>query len=241
MAERDRAAIDVEPLGVGAGGFEPRRRYRGKGLVDLEQVDVIDRQAGLLQRAFGRVQRRVQHDHGIAAHHGHVVDPRHRLDTERFQALFVDDHHAGGAVADLAGACRGELAVLGDQLDAPDAREADVEADAFVNIVGIGRAVGARDLHRNDLVFEAAGLGGGNRALVAVIGILIQFVFGEAVFFRHHLCAGELAEHDVGVALLDSRALVVAETVLCGQRRSQTHRHPRHRLDARGDHDIHAA
>src|SRR5437764_15080007 len=54
MAERDRAAIDVEPLGVGAGGFEPRRRYRGKGLVDLEQVVVIDRQAGLLPRASVR-------------------------------------------------------------------------------------------------------------------------------------------------------------------------------------------
>src|ERR1700738_2273234 len=36
MAERDCAAIDVEPLGIGAGGLQPRRRYRGEGLVDLE-------------------------------------------------------------------------------------------------------------------------------------------------------------------------------------------------------------
>src|SRR5882724_13719010 len=35
MAERDRAAIDVEPFGVRARGLQPRYRHRGKGLVDL--------------------------------------------------------------------------------------------------------------------------------------------------------------------------------------------------------------
>src|SRR6266478_7051562 len=40
------------------------------------------------------MQRRVQHDHGIAAHHGHVVNPRHRLDAERLEALFVDTPEA---------------------------------------------------------------------------------------------------------------------------------------------------
>src|SRR5437763_7466768 len=38
MAQRDRAAVDVEPGGVGAGGLQPRGRHRGEGLVDLEQV-----------------------------------------------------------------------------------------------------------------------------------------------------------------------------------------------------------
>src|SRR6266446_2557397 len=41
MAERDGAAIDVEPCGVRAGGLQPRRRDRCKGLVDLEQIDVV--------------------------------------------------------------------------------------------------------------------------------------------------------------------------------------------------------
>src|SRR5216684_3418910 len=38
MAERNGAAIDVEFCRVRAGGLEPRRRHRSKGLVDLEQV-----------------------------------------------------------------------------------------------------------------------------------------------------------------------------------------------------------
>src|ERR1700749_4381514 len=48
-----------------------------------------------------------------------------------------------------------------------------VEADAFVDVVGVGRAVGAGDLQRDDLVLELAGLCGRNRTLVALEGVLI--------------------------------------------------------------------
>jgi hypothetical protein len=58
---------------------------------------------------------------------------------------------------------------------------------------------------------------------------------------RHHFRAGELAEHDVRIFLLDARALVMAKTVLGGELRSKTHRHPRHRFNAGGDHDVHRA
>jgi hypothetical protein len=49
---------------------------------------------------------------------------------------------------------------------------------------------------------------------VAAIGELVEVVFGEAVFLRHHFRAGKLAELDVGIALLDIRALVVTKAVL---------------------------
>ena len=133
------------------------------------------------------------------------------------------------------------LAVLGDQLDALDAIEAGVEADAFVDVVGVGRVVGAGDLQRNDLVLELAGLRRGNRALVAIVGVFVELVLGEPVLLRHHFRAGELAEHDVRVFLLEARALVVAKAVLGGELRSQAHRHPRHRFHAGGDHDVHTA
>ena len=241
MAERNGAAVDVEPGGIGASGLQPRRRHRRESLVHFEQVDVVNRHAGLLQRALSRMQGRIQHDHGVPAHHGHVMDPCHRLDPERLQALFIDDNHAGGAVADLAGTRSGELAVFRDQFDALDAIKADVEATAFVDVVGVGRAIGARDLQRNDLVLEFAGLGCGNRALMAVVGIFVQVVPRQAVLFRHHFGAGELAEYNVGVALLDVRALVGAEAVLGRQLRCKAHRHARHRFDTGGDHAIHAA
>ena len=87
-----------------------------------------------------------------------------------------------------------------------------VEADAFVDVVGVGRAVGAGDLQRNDLVLELAGLRRGDRALVAVVGVLVELVLGQAVLLRHHFGAGELAELDVRIALLDVRALVVCRS-----------------------------
>jgi len=79
--------------------------------------------------------------------------------------------------------------------------------------MGVGRAVGAGDLQRNDLVLEFSRLRRRDRALVALIGIRIEIVFGEVVFLRHHFSAGELAELDVRIALLHVRALVVPKAV----------------------------
>ena len=94
---------------------------------------------------------------------------------------------------------------------------------------------------RHDLVLESAGLCCRDRALMAVVGIFVEFVLRQPVFLRHHLGAGELAEHDVRIFLLDARALVGAEAVLRRQLRGEAHRHPRHRFHAGGDHDVHGA
>src|SRR3954452_16277866 len=50
MAERDRAAVGVERLGVGAEVVQPGQRHRGEGLVDLERADLLDREPRLRQR-----------------------------------------------------------------------------------------------------------------------------------------------------------------------------------------------
>src|SRR5216683_8092816 len=49
MAERDRPAIDVELLGVEAEFLTDRAGLRGKGLIGLDQIEVINRPAGLLE------------------------------------------------------------------------------------------------------------------------------------------------------------------------------------------------
>src|SRR5690349_10823101 len=49
MPERDRAAVDVELALIGAGFLEPCQRDRREGLVDLEQIDVLDRKARFLE------------------------------------------------------------------------------------------------------------------------------------------------------------------------------------------------
>ena len=57
MAERDRAAVDVDLVLVDAEHPHRVERDRGEGLVDLPEVDVLGRLADLLQRLLGRVAR----------------------------------------------------------------------------------------------------------------------------------------------------------------------------------------
>ena len=53
MAERDRAAVDVGLVRVQSQAARDRDRLRREGLVALDDVDLVQRQAGLLQRQTG--------------------------------------------------------------------------------------------------------------------------------------------------------------------------------------------
>ncbi len=56
-----------------------------------------------------------------------------------------------------------------------------VAPGAFIGIYEDGRSFGLGHLHRHDFLFEFAGLDGGNGLLVALQGVLVQFLAGEAV------------------------------------------------------------
>ena len=75
MAERDRAAVDVQPLRIDRQLLQAREHLRGERLVQLDEIDLIERQAGQLQ---------------------HLSDRRHRPDAE---PLRLD---AGGREGDEA-------------------------------------------------------------------------------------------------------------------------------------------
>src|SRR5436309_4577098 len=106
-------------------------------------------------------------------------------------------------MVELARARGRELAVFRDQLDAFDSGKAHVKTDAFIDMVGIGRTVSTGNLQRDDFILELAGLGCGDGALMAVVGIIIQIVPGETVLLGHHFSAGELAEYDAGISSFD--------------------------------------
>ena len=78
VAQCDRAAIDVEFVGIGPEMLEPGERYRREGLVDLIQVDVADVHARALERTIGGEQRFFERDHRIPGRDGQIVDPRQR-------------------------------------------------------------------------------------------------------------------------------------------------------------------
>ena len=62
MCQRDRSSVDVHLLAVQAELLLDRHVLRSEGLVDLDQVHVVQREAGLLQRLAGRRGRPDTHD-----------------------------------------------------------------------------------------------------------------------------------------------------------------------------------
>ena len=218
--------IEVERLHAG-------ERLRGKRLVQLDQIDLIERQAGLFQ---------------------HLADRRHRPDAEQFR------RHAGGRIADKAGERR-EAAFLGQFRGCDDRRRgavarlrrvargdgaADVERRLQLR-QRFERGVSARTLvriesdflhrglaavlldhtngQRNDLVLEVTFLDRRNRALVAAKRERVLFGARDDRFARVVLGDQPGAEIDIRVRrdeLRIRRDLVAA------------HRHHAHRLGAAG-------
>ena len=57
MADGDGAAVDVDLVGVPAEALVDGAGLGGEGLVGLDQVEILDRPAGFLQRLLGRRDR----------------------------------------------------------------------------------------------------------------------------------------------------------------------------------------
>ena len=79
MAERDGAAVDVDLRGIPAEVLVDRAGLGGEGLVGLDQVEVVGRPAGLLQRHAAGRDRPGAHDRRIDAGGRPGDDARQRL------------------------------------------------------------------------------------------------------------------------------------------------------------------
>src|SRR3954468_17496647 len=100
MAECDRAAIDVDPRAVELEVADVFFRNHGKGLVDLEQVDVVDGQLRLRQHLARRRHRGVKYQRGRVPHVRHRDDAGARLQAVRPGVSWRREKDRGGAVDD---------------------------------------------------------------------------------------------------------------------------------------------
>ncbi len=232
--------VDVQARGVGAGGLQPGHRHRCERLVHLEQVDVADRQAGFFSAASvagsgassmitGSWPSRLMWCTRASGFTPSAFRPRSltTITPEAPSQIWLEVAAVSCRLPAAASRC--------------GCRPGSRRSGCPRRHVHLGAAVGQADLDGHDLVVEQVRTRGSDRALVALEREAIEVVLRQPILLRHHLGAHELAELDAGVALLDPRALVLAEAVLRGQRRRQAHRHPRHALDARGDHHVHRA
>src|SRR3546814_777490 len=151
MAESDGAAVDVEPLRIGADLAEPGERDRGKGFVDLVKINVADTHAGPFQRPTGRRDGLLQHDYRVAGGDREIVDAGERRQAVRFQRPFAHHQHTACAVADLAGIAGGDRSALLQRLERTQRLHRRVEADAFVGAMEPLLAILADDGNGHDL------------------------------------------------------------------------------------------
>ena len=102
VADRDRAAVDVHALLVDPEVAHHRERLRGERLVQLDEVDVLDRDPRAVEQLADGRDRPDAHHGGIDARDGRADEGPERLDAEIPGALLAGDHECGGAVVDPA-------------------------------------------------------------------------------------------------------------------------------------------
>src|SRR3954454_18160760 len=101
MAERDGAAVGVHVAEVRVHLTFPREHDRGERLVDLDRVEVVDRQAGPPEQVLRRVDRAGEHEDWVDAHEALVDDTRARSQPELLGPPRAREQHRGRAIGDL--------------------------------------------------------------------------------------------------------------------------------------------
>src|SRR3954468_7679942 len=230
MADGHRAAVDVDAVHVRVVLALPCRHDRRERLVDLDQVDVIDRHLVAVEDLRGRRDRALEHLDRVAAHRGLVDDLRAGRQPQLGGLVSAHQEHGGGAVGDLRRiACRDDAILLEDGLELAERLEVGVRPDALVGDVGV-----AVDLHRDHLALEAALFGRLVGELVRAHGELVELGARDLPLLGDHLGAEALADDVVLGHELGREG--VAE-VLLGLHAGGERQHP-HVLDAPADDDV---
>ena len=238
VPDRDRAAIDVDPLLVDPQLAHHGERLRGERLVQLHEIDLAELDAGSLEQPADGGDRSDPHHGGVDSRDGRADERSERLDAERPGVLLARDHERGGAVVDPARVARRHR---------PAVAEGRPERGEL-----LGRRVRTRVLvaiqlaGRHELVGEAALVLGLRPAPLRAEGERILVVardvpaLGDVLpRLAHRLPRVPLLVPRIREAPAERR--VVHDAVAPRVRRVGLGRHqrrPRHRLDASRDEEV---
>ena len=111
VADRDRAAVDVELLHRDAELVAAVEHLHGERLVQLPQADVVDLQAVALQAARNGEDRADAHLVGLAAGDREAAEDAQRLQAALAASASHHEHAGRGAVGELAGIAGGDALV----------------------------------------------------------------------------------------------------------------------------------
>ncbi len=218
VADGDGATVDVHLGSVDAEFLGRGQRHRREGLVDLDDVQLIDGDAlaldGLLDGVGGlALQRRIRA--GDDAVRADLAQPGQ---TQRLGLGLAHDHDGTRAVGDLRRRTGGDGAVLAERrLEATERLGGGVATDALV-LGELDRVTLAlRDADRHDLVGEVAGAGEDTRLLA------VDALHDEELVV-HHLVVARVRDDEADVqpsfleqvitAPVPERAAAVTERII---------------------------
>src|SRR4051794_15920196 len=156
MAKSNRSAVDVHLRLVEAEHAHRVDRNRREGLVELEQVDVVHGQAGLLEGGLGRVRRRARQVREVVGHSCLSDHSRQHLATVRLRPLVARDDQRPGTIVDARRVARRMRALLAGETR--QLRERLQRRLTARSLVGLDDrlALARLDRHRHDLLGQAA-------------------------------------------------------------------------------------
>src|SRR2546425_291299 len=239
MADGDGAAVDVQLLHRDSELVAAVDHLHGERLVQLPEIDLAHRDAGALEQARHGEDGPDPHLVRLAGGDGETAEDPERVQPAAFGQLRVHDDARRGAVRELAGVARGDVALLaGDRLERREALGRRVGPVALVLLEQgvLDARLPARlvdhDLlrrHRHDLGVEAARLLPGGRALLAGQRGPVLPLAGDVVAVAHDLRRLDHRHVDLGLVLLQpllAQAVQVPVVVLHGAERLEATRHP---------------
>ena len=245
VSQGDRAAVDVQLVvherELAAAGED----LGGEGLVQLDQVVVLDRRAVLLLQRLGRGHGTEPHDRRIEADLGVAVDARERREAERPGLRLAHEHQCGGAVGDAARVARVHGAVLAVEYggELGQALQGGPGTRVLV-LLDDGLALARLHGHRRDLGVEASPVLSRPGLLLAREGEAVLLVAGDVQLAREllrrlaHEHVGERTLEAVLVHRVDDRG--VSEAISAAHAREQVGQSA-HALGTPGYGDVGAA
>ncbi len=238
MTQGDRAAVHVQAVGRDAELVAAVQHLHGEGFVQLPQVDVLHRQAQLLEHLGHGEDGADAHLVGLAARHGEAEEAAQGLEALAACIVFARDDAGTSAVGELARVAGRDHAARQRGLDAGDAFLGRAFARAFVlahrDLPGdqaqglVGHA--GRDGDRCDLVVELAGGLRGAGLLLAGGAVFVHRVAADVVALGDLFGGLQHAPVDLGLGLGEFE---VAQHV-----RVHFLLHAGDALDAAGDEDL---
>jgi hypothetical protein len=242
VAQGDGAAVDVGLVAVEAEGALDGNILGREGLVDLNEVHLLEGEASALEGFLGGVNGADAHDGGLNADVGPGDEAGEGSKLVAAGSVGRGDDDSGGAVRDARGVASGDDTVFGeDGGELGEGRSGGVGARVLVGGEGGGGAAAGGEFDGGELGGEAAFGVGGGPALLGEEGVSVHVSAGDVVLLREvfggdshrglAVAVGEGGEEgvDEGGLLPEAQAIAGAPDRVRGLA---------HRLGAAGEDDV---